>query len=99
MPGFDGTGPMGQGPMTGWGIGACGGGRGYGCGYGRRRGYGFGGRGMGRGGFWRGAPNWTPSFSASPSDEKSYLKDEIRCLKEDLEEAQKRLKDLEKEGD
>ena len=24
MPGFDGTGPMGAGPMTGWGRGVCG---------------------------------------------------------------------------
>jgi len=23
MPGFDGTGPLGQGPMTGWGRGYC----------------------------------------------------------------------------
>ena len=41
MPRFDGTGPLGQGPRTGRGMGYCGGGRGmgwgrgYGCGYGR----------------------------------------------------------------
>ncbi len=39
MPGFDGTGPMGQGPMTGMGMGPCGRGlrRGFrgGPGYGR----------------------------------------------------------------
>jgi hypothetical protein len=50
MPGFNGTGPMGQGPMTGRGLGPCGGGmawgrgcgRGWGArffGYGRNRGY------------------------------------------------------------
>ncbi len=41
MPGFDKTGPRGQGPMTGRGLGPCGGGmawgRGCGCGYGYRR--------------------------------------------------------------
>lgn len=44
MPGFDGTGPRGQGPMTGWGAGYCGS-RGFrrlggvpGYGYGRGRG-------------------------------------------------------------
>lgn len=38
MPGYDQTGPRGQGPMTGRGLGPCGGGfrRGFGCG----RGYG-----------------------------------------------------------
>jgi hypothetical protein len=65
MPGGDGTGPLGQGPMTGRGMGTCtpanvpatgrrfsGFGRGFGCGRGR----GFG-RGMGRGfGFWRAQP-------------------------------------------
>jgi len=39
MPRFDGTGPMGQGPMTGRGLGSCGGGMGYGRGQGR--GFGF----------------------------------------------------------
>lgn len=52
MPGYDKTGPMGQGAMTGWGAGRCGGktpifkggikarfgGRGCGFGNGRRRG-------------------------------------------------------------
>ncbi|MDD5099285.1 MAG: DUF5320 domain-containing protein, partial [Candidatus Colwellbacteria bacterium] len=37
MPRFDGTGPAGQGPMTGRGMGPCGRGfgRGRGCGFGR----------------------------------------------------------------
>lgn len=41
MPRFDGTGPMGMGPMTGRGMGPCAGyrcpGCGYGIGYGRGR--------------------------------------------------------------
>lgn len=49
MPGLDGTGPRGTGPMTGGGWGLCSpGGFGRGLGFGRRfglgRGYGFGGR-------------------------------------------------------
>lgn len=54
MPGFDKTGPWGQGPMSGRGMGPCGRGMARGVGFGR----GFGpGRGMGRGfgrGFGRG---------------------------------------------
>jgi hypothetical protein len=67
MPGFDGTGPMGAGSMTGGGRGFCnpggaaygpmyGRGFGYGYGYGRGRGFrrGFGaGFGRGRGFGWR----------------------------------------------
>jgi hypothetical protein len=61
MPGMNGTGPAGQGPMTGRGIGPCGeaagihraNGRGWGIGPGRGSGYGGGagcgfGRGVGR---------------------------------------------------
>ncbi|MEA2112952.1 MAG: DUF5320 domain-containing protein [Patescibacteria group bacterium] len=35
MPKFDGTGPLGQGPRTGRGMGPCGGGMGRGCGFGQ----------------------------------------------------------------
>lgn len=49
MPGGDGTGPMGRGPLTGRGLGVCAGGtpvgyygQGYGMGLGRRRGFGRG---------------------------------------------------------
>jgi hypothetical protein len=41
MPGFDGTGPAGQGPMTGRGMGPCSGNAGYGQRFGGRRGFGF----------------------------------------------------------
>ena len=90
MPGFDGTGPMGQGSLTGRGMGSCGGGRRFGAGRG------FGRRGGARGGFWGGMCNWMPSFSASPDQEKEVLKDEIAYLKENLKAFQDRLKDLEK---
>ena len=41
MPKLDGTGPMGQGPRTGRGLGSCGGGMGQGCGCMFGRGFGF----------------------------------------------------------
>ena len=40
MPRFDGTGPGGFGPRTGWGMGPCGAGMGYGRGRGFGRGFG-----------------------------------------------------------
>ncbi len=68
MPGGDRTGPMGEGPRTGRGLGYCSGadqpgyatpgpglGRGWGRGWGRGRGWGLGrggGWGLGRGGGW-----------------------------------------------
>ncbi len=68
MPGFDGTGPWGEGPMTGRSLGVCAGGP-YVAGYGRGPGFG-GGRGFGRGrgpgwgrGFGRGrGPGWGRGF-------------------------------------
>ncbi|MBN1258522.1 DUF5320 domain-containing protein [Candidatus Peregrinibacteria bacterium] len=93
MPAFDGTGPMGQGAMTGRGMGSCSGGRSWG--YGGGGGYGYGRRGMGRRGFWGAVRNWMPFSPPSTSDEKDYLKGEVKYLKEDLKAAQERLKNLE----
>lgn len=59
MPGRDGTGPLGQGPMTGWGAGFCGQQRGISPAFGYGRG-----RGMGRG-FRRGSWYWdSPQYLA-----------------------------------
>ncbi len=41
MPRLNGTGPMGEGPMTGRGMGRCGNGMGMRLGYGCRNGFGF----------------------------------------------------------
>ena len=83
MPGGDGSGPMGMGPMTGRAAGYCAGypmpgymnpipGRGFGRGWGRGFGGGFG-RGGGRG--WRhrywatGVPGWAavPGWTGAPA--------------------------------
>lgn len=85
MPGFDGTGPRGQGPFTG-------GGKGYCVGYPARgtmavRG-GFGrGRWFGRGFGFRGA--------VSSQNEARVLRDHGLCLKEEINAINVRLKELE----
>mgnify|MGYP001279932871 CR=1 FL=1 len=109
MPGFDGTGPRGQGPMTG-------GGRGYcvvdmtravplrGCGRGFFRG------GLGRGfrnryyaGFYSGRmpedASWQEFYGAgrqfTKEEELSILKREADLLKEELDAVQARMKEME----
>lgn len=95
MPGFNGTGPMGQGPGTGWGLGPCGAGlrrggaRGFGRGwFGRGAGWGFGPRASGPFGYGGGAGY------AAPPDEAQALRDEEAFLKSELEAIQKRLAEL-----
>lgn len=98
MPGFDRTGPLGEGPMTGGGFGRCGSGRrsAYGAGAGRRsdafgRGQGFGGRGRGRG---RGR-----AFGyAGPSRSYGVLPDaraDLGALSQQAEDLRATLKDIE----
>ena len=111
MPGFDGTGPAGSGPMTGGGRGYCSSAgsynfsrpwvrRGVGFGYGRGRGY--------RHIFWgTGLPRWArgglrmwdqySGSSVSRKSEIAMLKGEAEALKEDLDAIQARVKDLESE--
>ena len=71
MPRFNGTGPMGQGSMTGRGFGPCGGGmgRGWGCG----GGYGFGFRRF-----------ISPKNElAALEDEEKMLEEELAAVKEE----------------
>ena len=94
MPGFDGTGPRGMGPMTGWGRGFCAvplndaGNRPY-------RGRGFYGRGGGRGfgRYW--ARQDFPIRRISREDETAMLKDQADFLKQQLEDIEARLKEIE----
>ena len=108
MPGFDGTGPRGEGPMTG-------GGRGY-CvvpfgAAGRQSGKGsFYGRGAGRG--WRncfyatGLPGWMRAQkgmqafggfgrAVSKEDDVEMLKSQADFLKQQLEDTQARIQEME----
>ncbi len=110
MPGFDGTGPRGMGPMTGGGRGFCspwGVGRAYyGTGIGRGGrfrafgggfGAGFAGRGLG---FGRGyPPAWGsdawPQYGAEGSTAGlENLQDQIRGLQDQLRGIERRIREL-----
>ena len=103
MPRGDRTGPDGMGPMTGRGLGYC---AGYespgftkgvprgGAGYGR--GYGFGhtrGFGYGRG-FYQNPYYGYHSYSYSKEDEEQMLSDELKMIKEQANNIEKRLDEL-----
>jgi len=98
MPGGDGTGPLGLGPMTGRAAGYC---TGYNVpgymnsvpGYGRGFGRGF---GWGCGWGWRGY-YYPPNYSQAGTDEeKRYLENAIKALEEDLRSLRRRLEELSK---
>ena len=115
MPGFDGTGPKGEGPMTGGGRGFCNPGhagrRPYGFygvgrggmpwGGGRGRAWG-GGRGQGRG-WWSGPGRGYGWGFAAPQpdaeDERAYLADQLSALESEMREIKERLKELDKDKD
>lgn len=97
MPNRDGTGPFGEGPMTGRALGNCrknpqtSGFRGRRPRRGRR---GF--RGRGRGfGFRRLTAGYRPVIEESPQDEKTALKEELEALNEEKEAIKERLEELE----
>lgn len=102
MPGLNGTGPTGAGPMTGRQLGRCTGnvedfpGRGYrNFRYGFRRGFG---RGAGRGfGFRWGNPlgYYPENFVPGVSDE-TLLENEARTLKDQLSRVEKELEKIRK---
>ena len=104
MPGFDGTGPWGTGPMTGGGRGFCvtaGAGRGW---YGRGGGRGYGrGRGFGRGFGWR---VWGPAYYDAPysnvppmgrEQEVDFLQNQAQAIKEELENIESRISQLQQQ--
>lgn len=109
MPGFDRTGPMGAGPMTGGARGRCnpatartipayGGGYGYGRGLGLRRGFRGGyGPGMGYGrGYGRGY-GWYPPAAGVPAEtpaEIDMLKAQADYLKSTLDVVNRRIEEL-----
>lgn len=107
MPGFDGTGPLGQGSLTGRGMGYCAGGpypyarEVYGVGrggipWGGGRGRAWGG---GRGRFGRGRsfgwPGWGyPTLAPNPADEKAWLEAAMKDLQTELEGIKKRIEEI-----
>lgn len=110
MPGRDGTGPMGQGPMTGGGRGWCGGGAGRGRGMGRGMGAGWGGGG-GRGGAgagrgWRhrnmfhatGLTGWQRAGAGAPDAELAALRLQAEQLGQALDEVRARIQALDTSG-
>lgn len=111
MPGGDGTGPLGMGPMTGRRSGYCAGtnipeydnsiprgfrGQGRGLGFGRRR-------RLGRGLGWLGAVVAAAGLFAhnryvSKEDEKAMLTEQVKAMEEALANMKERLSEIERGG-
>ena len=104
MPGFDGTGPRGMGPMTGggrgfcspWGIGAAF--RGYGVP--PRTGYGYPYYAGAAPYPFYGAPATTPGATPfapqmTPEQELDFLKNQAQAMKGQLEQIESRMRELE----
>jgi hypothetical protein len=113
MPGFDATGPWGQGPGTGWGRGPCGAGLRRGAGHGRGMGVGAGGRprwgrprwgwgAWGYGGFrGRGFGPFGPGGAyiyESPQQEAQALREEEGYLRREIEALHQRIAQLEQQA-
>ncbi len=97
LPGIDGSGPMGAGPMTGRGLGPCAGvndvryGAGFGRGFGRGFGFGRGrayGCGFGRGFGWDVAWNQPSSRTQKEllQEQRDILKGRLDAIDEELED-------------
>jgi len=82
MPKLDGTGPMGQGPTTGRGMGPCGGGMAYG----RQTS----GRGLGWRRFW----GHFPALTLSKKEEAEILSKEAETIEGELKNIKSRLAKL-----
>ena len=105
MPGYDGTGPNGQGQMTGRGMGYCAGYPVPGCmnpGFRRGMGQGF---GRGRGFRWRQMITSDPQIAQEQpadkeetlealEDKRKAIEQEIQFFEQGLVEFKKRLKEL-----
>ncbi len=91
MPGFDGTGPRGMGPLTGGGRGYCGP-SGVRAGWAPYWGRGWGGYGYG---YAHGYPGrrFGPAF-VTRDQELDYLKSEAESLRRTLEGVEARIRDL-----
>jgi len=81
MPNNDGTGPQGQGAMTGRGLGPCGGGMRRGCGRGFGRGMGF-------------RARYATPVTLSKDEEKKILEADLKDIEVEKEAIQRRLKEM-----
>jgi hypothetical protein len=84
MPWRDGTGPLGQGPLSGRGLGPCGKGLGF------RRGFG---RGFGWRRFYFDEPIVEP-LTLTKGEQKKILEEEKKDLELELQRIQEKLKEL-----
>ena len=90
MPGFNGTGPRGMGPMTGGGRGVCSPGRGMRQDYG-----GYGTRGRGRGfSRWGQGFGYLESAPAVNGDDLTSLRQQAQDMREQLNELEARLQQV-----
>ena len=96
MPRGDGTGPAGQGSMTGRGMGFCAGfdspgfmNSRFGRGFGRGRGFAWRARAM------QVTPIQKPAV-ITEKQEKQFLEQELTALKEEIKEIEERLKEIKK---
>lgn len=85
MPRQDKTGPLGQGPLTGRGLGPCG------RGLARRLGVG---RGFGRGFGFRVRTSLEEPITLTEVEEKKILETELKDIEAEKKEVEKRLKEL-----
>jgi len=81
MPNIDGTGPQGLGPMTGKGLGPCGGGMRRGCGRGFGRGFGF-------------RARYATPVALTKEEEKKILEADLKDLEVEKDAIQRRLKEM-----
>lgn len=113
MPGFDRTGPLGQGPMTGGGFGRCGSGRrsagnmgadgpsnrlGRGRGFGPGRGGGRGRRGASGSGYGRSAGSPMAGSAAAPESDVAELQQQVHDLKAYLRDVEARIAEAKRNG-
>ncbi|OQX52875.1 MAG: hypothetical protein B5M48_04475 [Candidatus Omnitrophica bacterium 4484_213] len=102
MPGGNGTGPLGMGPMTGRAAGYCAGyptpgcanpipARDYGLGLGRAWGRG---RGFGRGFGWYGVP-YPYASNLAPQEELNILRGQAKAMEEGIKAVNRRIAELE----
>ena len=88
MPGFDRTGPMGHGPMSGRGFGPCGRGMGFRRGFGR-------GFGLGRGFGWQYAEQpYREPLTLTKEEQQKILKSELEAIEAEKEQVEKKLNEL-----